>query len=105
MIGEQNKEVEESEYNDNLNSNPLSQYKYLSNLVQSLWAKYDILDCKTLDKFESLAFLTELLQNHGFQKPDGDQFSFYFQQYDKKKTGQINGSDFIEFVKYYIQKE
>ena len=102
MIGEQNKEVEESETNENYYTPLLSQKNYLQNQVQSLWSKYDITDCGSLDKFESLAFLTELLQTHSFTKPDSDQFTFYFQQYDRQKTGSINEEDFIEFVKYYI---
>lgn len=102
MIGEQNKEVEESETNENYYTPLLSQKNYLQNQVQSLWSKYDIDGCNTLDKFESLAFLTELLQTHSFSKPDSDQFTFYFEQYDRQKTGSINEEDFIEFVKYYI---
>ena len=60
------------------------------------------MECKSLDKFESLAFLTELMSNNGLAKPDGDQFMFYFDQFDRQKTGQINEDDFTEFVRYYV---
>jgi Ca2+-binding EF-hand superfamily protein len=71
-------------------------------MVEDIWYEYDIDRSGWLDKRETLAFLKDILSNHGQAPPTVITFNEWFAEYDVNQNGTIEKHEMVPFVRKFF---